>query len=42
MYITNDINIARILEKSGVDRVFIDLEKLGKEERQKGLKYSKI
>lgn len=37
MYITNDPVIAKLIEKCGVDRVFIDLEYLGKEERQKGL-----
>lgn len=34
MYITNEIEIAKIAEKSGVDWVFIDLEINGKEERQ--------
>lgn len=34
MYITNDPDIARIAENSGVDWIFIDLEILGKEERQ--------
>lgn len=37
MYITNNLDIALIAEKAGVDRVWIDLEKLGKEERQKGM-----
>lgn len=37
MYITNDANVALIAQKYGVDRVWIDLESLGKEERQKGL-----
>lgn len=37
MYISNDIKIAKILDNAGVDRVFIDLEWLGKEERQKGM-----
>lgn len=36
MYITNDLNIALIAEKYGVDRVWVDLETIGKEERQKG------
>lgn len=35
MYITNNPAIAKIVEKHGVDRVFVDLETLGKEERQK-------
>lgn len=34
MYITNDIEVAKIAEKSGVDWIFIDLEINGKEERQ--------
>lgn len=37
MYITNNPEIAKVVEKSGVDRIFLDLEYLGKEERQKGL-----
>lgn len=36
MYITNSLPIALIAEKYGVDRVWVDLEELGKEERQKG------
>ncbi len=36
MYITNDPEVALIAEKYGVDRVWVDLETLGKEERQKG------
>lgn len=36
MYITNSINIALIAEKYGIDRIWIDLETIGKEERQKG------
>jgi len=34
-YITNSPEIALIAEKYGVDRIWIDLETLGKEERQK-------
>lgn len=34
MYITNNPQIAKIAEESGVDIVFIDLEIMGKEERQ--------
>ena len=34
MYITNDANIAKMAERSGVDWVFVDLEINGKEERQ--------
>ena len=37
MYITNDEKVALIAEKYGVDRVWVDLETLGKEERQKGM-----
>lgn len=34
MYITNKPEIAEIAQNAGVDRIFIDLETLGKEERQ--------
>ena len=37
MYITNNIEVALIAEKYGVDRIWIDLETLGKEQRQKGM-----
>ena len=37
MYITNNPNVALIAEKYGVDRIWVDLETLGKEERQHGL-----
>lgn len=37
MYITNSPVIALIAEKNGVNRVWIDLETLGKEERQKNI-----
>ena len=37
MYITNNASVALIAEKYGVDRIWIDLETLGKEERQKGM-----
>lgn len=37
MYITNNPEIALIAEKNGVERIWIDLETLGKEERQKGM-----
>lgn len=37
MYITNNPAVARIAEKNGVQRVWIDLETLGKEERQKDM-----
>ncbi len=34
MYITNNPEIAKIAEKSGVDRIFVDMEFIGKELRQ--------
>ena len=37
MYITNKPEVALIAEKYGVDRIWIDLETLGKEERQKNM-----
>lgn len=37
MYITNDPVIATIAESAGVDRIFVDLEKLGKQERQENM-----
>ena len=37
MYITNSPEVAEVAEKCGVDRIWIDLETLGKEERQKGM-----
>ncbi len=36
LYITNNPSVALIAEKYGVDRIWIDLETEGKEERQKG------
>ena len=37
MYITNRPSIAKIVETAGVDRIFIDMESLGKQDRQGGL-----
>lgn len=37
MYITNRPDVALVAQKYGVDRVWIDLETLGKEKRQRGL-----
>ena len=37
MYITNRPEIAGIAENAGVDRIFVDMEYLGKEERQRNL-----
>lgn len=37
MYITNDSDVAQIAESTGVDRIFVDLEYIGKELRQGGM-----
>ena len=37
MYITNDLNIALIAQKYGVERVWVDLETIGKDKRQNGI-----
>lgn len=37
MYITNNPMVAQIAQASGVDRIFVDLERIGKEQRQNGL-----
>lgn len=37
MYITNRTEIAQIAETAGVDRIFVDLEYIGKTERQGGM-----
>ncbi len=37
MYITNNPTIAQIAEASGVDRIFVDLEYIGKADRQGGM-----
>lgn len=37
MYITNDPAVARVAVDAGVDRIFIDMEVLGKAERQGGM-----
>ena len=37
MYITNRPEIAKVAEEAGVDRVWVDLEYKGKEERQAGM-----
>lgn len=36
MYITNNVEVAKIAQDTGVDWIFIDLEIKGKQERQKG------
>ena len=37
MYITNDPSVAHAAAEAGVDRIFIDMEVLGKAERQRGM-----
>ena len=37
MYITNNPDVAKIAEESGVDRIFVDMESIGKAERQGGM-----
>ena len=37
MYITNDPRVALTVEQAGVDRVFVDMETVGKELRQGGM-----
>ena len=37
MYITNNPQIAQIAQSAGVDRIWVDLEYLGKEDRQGGM-----
>lgn len=37
MYITNDPQVACIAQAAGVDRVFVDMETVGKQERQGGM-----
>jgi len=37
MYITNNVNVAILAEKSGIDRIFIDMEYIGKSDRQGGM-----
>lgn len=37
MYITNRADIAQIAESAGVDRIFVDLEFIGKSDRQGGM-----
>ena len=34
MYITNRPDVAAIAERNGVDRIFVDMEYIGKAERQ--------
>lgn len=37
MYITNEPDIARIAQETGVDRIFVDMEFIGKAQRQGGM-----
>lgn len=37
MYITNNAEIAKIVEDAGVERIFVDMEYIGKGERQGGM-----
>ncbi len=37
MYITNNPEIAQIAENAGVDRIFVDMEYIGKSDRQSGM-----
>lgn len=37
MYITNKPEVAEIADRTGVDRIFVDMEYIGKEKRQAGL-----
>lgn len=37
MYITNRTDVAEIAQANGVDRIFVDMEYIGKEERQGGV-----
>ena len=37
MYITNRPDVAQVAQGCGVDRIFVDMEYIGKEERQGGL-----
>ena len=37
MYITNDTDIALMAEANGVDRIFVDMEYIGKSNRQGGM-----
>lgn len=37
MYITNNPNVATLAQQAGVDRIWVDMEWIGKEERQAGM-----
>ena len=40
MYITNNPDVARIAEEAGVDRIFVDMEYIGKSDRQGGMDHA--
>lgn len=42
MYITNKPDVAQTVQSCGVGRIFVDMEYIGKEKRQKGLDCVKI
>lgn len=42
MYITNRTDIAQVAQAVGVDRIFVDMEYIGKDARQKGLDTVKL
>ena len=42
IYITNNPQVAKIAEDSGVDWIFVDMEFIGKDDRQGGLDTSRI
>ena len=37
MYITNNSDVAKIAQSAGVDRIWVDMEFIGKDVRQRGL-----
>lgn len=37
MYITNNVEVAKIAERAGVDTIFVDMEYIGKDQRQDNL-----
>ena len=42
MYITNRTDVAQVAQAAGVDRIFVDMEYIGKDARQKGLDTVKL
>lgn len=37
MYVTNSVDVAKTAQSAGVDRIFVDLEYIGKQDRQGGM-----